>query len=215
MEFNLSPCLYWAGSTGLEPAISGLTGRILRFSFIYLIYLKHPLIVIASNAHASYFHGDLVYRVVVNPFGIYVFDDYKDEVDYILDGNTEYFNYDYLEKLGETGDKSPYSIHGYSYPTHAILPPGNSKEWLGFPGRVGKSWQFSAQDLQSIGLHFLLTVGATFEFVGYDLPSIHVQTPAPFTPSFSWEYYSFTNDISGFGNESDNRKTITWESIWP
>ncbi len=152
----------------------------------YTTTYEHPLIVIASNAHASYFHGDLVYRVVIDAFGIIVFDDYKDEVDYILDENTEYFNYDYLEKLGETGDESPYSIHGYSYPTHAILPPGNSKEWLGFRGRCGQGWNNAVTG-----------------------------TGAPHVPShggISHEWKAFTENSShnGFGNSNGTFHTITW-----
>ncbi len=175
---------------------------------------EHPVIFIASNSHASYFYGDPVYKFVLDVPGSSWDDNFIDEVNYDLGGNVTLFEYDYLTKLGEYKILYGTSAHGYSYYRHTKIL-GNSKEWLGFPGRVGKSWQFRVTDLQSFGLHFVLSILAISEVLGYDVEDIHVQTPAPFTPSFSWEYYSFTNDISGFGNESDNRKTITWESIWP
>ncbi|MFC1477559.1 hypothetical protein ACFL6L_03725 [candidate division KSB1 bacterium] len=165
---------------------------------------NHPVIFIASNSHASYFFDDLVYRMIAVWDAPFVGEDYHDEVDYSVIFGEEYgetggdeieyelFSYDYLVKLGETGVGTNISAHGYTYWKHAIPPPGNSKEWLGFIGQCGDWWYFN-----------------------YGLPMLNNGTKSPFMPSrneevHEWKSFTFDDSEEGFGNDDGFGKTITW-----
>jgi len=175
---------------------------------------EHPVIFIASNSHASYFYGDDVYHNSIDPPLSEYDDEIQDEVDYDLSGSIAYFEYDYLEKLGEMRIAYYEYFHNTLYWRHATAYP-NSKEWLGFPGRCGKCWGWHVDSIADFGLNFVTALYSVKEIFGLGDANPHVQTPAPFIPSFNNEYYSFTNDINGFGNENVDYQTITWISIWP
>ena len=85
----------------------------------------HLHIWISKNGHASYNKNDLVYRIQVDVLGSEK-EDFKDQCDYTT--SQSFFEYDFMEKLGEIEYKS--SQNGYYW-------KGNSKEWLPFVGYVG------------------------------------------------------------------------------
>ncbi|MCK5148612.1 hypothetical protein KAR48_17795 [bacterium] len=53
---------------------------------------------------------------------------YIHNVDYSPSGYDEYFEYDFLEKLGEVERGS------------IVTPKGDSKYWIAFEGRIGEYW---------------------------------------------------------------------------
>jgi len=148
---------------------------------------SHPLIVIAANSHASYFHCDALYHIEISPYDIYVADVFQDEVYYTLNASTPTFDYDVLVKLGEGGQVQGATFHGIYFVTHAIEPRSDFKEWLGFEGYCGDWWR---------------------NFIS--------GTPSPLVPSkggISHEWKAFTDDNYdwyGFGNRGNAHKTITW-----
>lgn len=102
---------------------------------------------------------------------------FQDNVDYDPAGNDLYFEYDYLEKLGEI--KSTVNAHGVEWLVHFEATP-SSKIWLPFIGRFGYHWA-STCNVANTQHHF------------------SPQSPAH--GGISHEYYDFTiSYVQGFGN---------------
>lgn len=145
---------------------------------------NHPIVFIASNSHASYFHGDNIYDIVVAPAELWTADNFWDQVNYNLAlPDIEFFEYDRLVKLGEAKYAFYPVIGSTKWFRYSIIKP-NSKRWLGFTGDCGAHWK-----------------------------NFFASTPSPRTPFFGGldhEYTNFTVNFNGFGNESSAFKTITW-----
>lgn len=132
----------------------------------------HLHIWLAANSHASYNRNSLVYKAVFTMFALGPIKTYVDRVDYDQSGYDLYFQYDYLEKLGEVTKEilvecpdSGYSLEFHSYPCGS-----GSKHWLAYRGKLG--------DFLHSGSPFM---------------------PAKNPPNPSHEWWSFTNS-SNFGN---------------
>ncbi len=157
---------------------------------------SHLHVWLAANAHASYNRLDNVYKFDLNG---QTFEQYVDNVDYYSSGYDLYFEYDYLEKLGEIELNN--SAHGHTYLAHYI-PKKNSKYWLAYFGRMGGQWWNNS---------FLATPGPLMP--PYDRGS-----------GKSHEYYifSFNLSVDGFGNEQGAnipylflQGDVTWVSDSP
>ncbi len=135
---------------------------------------------IAANSHASYNRYDLVYSnsftAAIGNFCMSLDpDSFIDNVDYDPAGYDLYFEYDYLEKLGEY--KQQLFAHDWNWAQH-YEPVGPSKLWLNFIGRFGEFWAGTCNFFDD-------------------------QTASPLSPIFpNHEWLSFTEDYSqyGFGN---------------
>jgi len=184
----------------------------------------HPIIFLAANSHASYFHGDARYQIQVDAPGQGFDELYNDAVDFNLTSGVQLFVYDFLDKLGECSIGYDVTFHNTLYYKHT-MPTANDagKEWLGWPGRCGKGWDFSPTGLTDgyltyISAAFLYNVesipavGPLMDWIlPWEIPDVQgdVQTPAPFTPFFNMHYYYFP-EAASFGNESTGTITITW-----
>ncbi len=158
----------------------------------------HLHIWIAANAHASYNRYDKVYRITtqspVDPCPSLDNEDYKDNVDYDPTGYDLYFEYDFLDKLGEfsesplqqasNGGYYPYA-HNYYWFEH-YEPTKSSKVWLTYAGRIGNYW------------------GEGCLGIGYQ------NSPSPAMPVYgtdSHEWLTFTQATGthGFGNLQEDK----------
>ncbi|MFC1492591.1 hypothetical protein ACFL6O_01425 [candidate division KSB1 bacterium] len=154
----------------------------------------HPVIYVASNAHACYFYNDLVYGLKVVRSGT-TKEEYKDVVDYNVNlSGTEgqdyhLFRFDNLEKLGEAGEFWDGYWHYYSWFEVHYWSRGG-KSWNAFMGRMGDYW-------------------STTEWFK------KIATKSPYPPyhgGISHEYYDFSFNISeaGFGNYN----VETWAGLF-
>jgi len=156
----------------------------------------HLHIYITANSHAAYSRYDNVYDFTLDTALGLGEDHVRDNVDYDPTGHNLFFEYDYLEKLGEVKYENNAYRHGYTFLFH-IDPLKKSKEWLAFVGRMGEFWSNAV-----------------------------AATRSPYSPAYggiSYEYYSFTESYSvfGFGNEQSTgdsfftNGTIQWLSDLP
>lgn len=177
----------------------------------------HLHVWIAANSHASYNRYDPIYHItaegLVDPCPNLSNDNYYDNADYEPSGYDLYFEYDFLENLGEfeqsplqqasNGGYYPYA-HGYFWFEHNV-PKKFSKSWLTFIGRFGEFW--------------LESCGGFFNWLG------RAGTNSPLSPIYgdaNHEWKSFTENYNpwGFGNYSSDNSffgivftyiTITWD----
>ena len=93
---------------------------------------RHPHLHVwlAANSHGSYNRYDPVYDLEIRAFLGTEIDHWSDNLDYEPAGRDEYFSYDFLENMGEAGERSD-----------LILPRGSSKPWIAFQGRFGQYWR--------------------------------------------------------------------------
>ncbi len=150
---------------------------------------KHPVIYVASNAHACYFYNDLRYKVVVTmwPGAPVTAESYVDVVDYSVNLNgtlwQDYhiFNWNNLIKLGESREIWDSRWHGgIWYEVHYY---STDKKWNAFMGRMG----------------------AYKVIVDYIIDKLATKSPfPPYHGNISHEYYDFSinSTTSGFGNHN-------------
>ena len=163
----------------------------------------HLHIWVAANSHASYNRNDLVYHVTAEAAVDFCTqldpENYYDNVDYDPSGYDLYFDYDYLENLGEyeqsplqqasNGNYYPYA-HGYFWLEHN-MPRKFSKDWLTFVGGFGESW---------IGNCWVLINGG-------------LSTDSPVSPVYEdknheWKNFTENYSFNGFGNENEDKSVM-------
>ncbi len=156
----------WWSSTD-TPSYSGIKQG-------YDEFHTHPHVWVAANSHALFNRFDTVYRAKVQVIG--KIEDYRDNVDYEPSGYDLFFEYDKLEKLGETYFTNYHKLNN----NEGELVPGyhyyiqGGKDWLAFNGNVG----------------------------GYWVNDVFTKTLSPKMPPFRRyvEWSGFTINESGFGN---------------
>ncbi|MBC8485287.1 MAG: T9SS type A sorting domain-containing protein [Bacteroidetes bacterium] len=143
---------------------------------------------LAANDHSSYNRYDLVYHVHVN--SIFGNDEHYDNVDY---GSTcpLYFQYDYLEKMGEVYKEYGAEIHDMTFFYHNTPKGWDSKQWLAYTGWLG-------------GEYWVVNVGLDIK-----------ATPPPISPGQSIFYYNFFVDYDEFGHvESVEQQFLSSILFW-
>ena len=136
---------------------------------------EHLHVWISANGHASFNRYDLVYHMHANTILYPGLDEnYYDNVDY---GSAcpLYFQYDYLEKMGEVDVEYGVEEHGMFFISH-YAPKGNSKDWLAFTGWFGGQYYSTNVYITVLG------------------------TPPPVSPGGNPFYYWFPVDYDEFGH---------------
>lgn len=145
----------------------------------------HIHVWIAANAHASYNRYREVYHITATGPDQFCWnledEDYIDNVDYDPSNYDLYFQYDYLEKLGEI--KTSTNAHGYTWFSHYDPLKTSSKHWLCFVGRFGEHWAEVCFG-QPAGTNSPLS--PVFDLSG--------------KPSHEWKSFTENYSIDGFGN---------------
>lgn len=178
---TVSPSNCWWSSTN-NRTYSGITQG-------YSSSRTHLHVWIAANAHAAYNRYHEVYHLIgtgPDEFCINLEDEnYIDNVDYSPSGHDLYFQYDYLEKLGEI--KLSYEAHGYTWFSHYDPLKTSSKSWLCFVGRFGQHWVEVCFG-QPVGTNSPLS--PIFDLSG--------------KPSHEWKSFTENYSIDGFGNPDEH-----------